>query len=87
MKASVDSLFLFLGECTPVCFSKGTLSQALGQSSDPGRIDSSTCSDVRFLVVHDQLDSSVRGKATTFKLLNRKRTLRHDRIHLKQQPM
>lgn len=34
MKASVDSLFLLLGECAPVSFSKGTLSQALGQSSD-----------------------------------------------------
>lgn len=30
MKASIYSLFLFLGECTPVSFSKGTLSQTLG---------------------------------------------------------
>lgn len=32
MKASVDTLFLLLGECVPVSFT--TLSQALGQSSD-----------------------------------------------------
>lgn len=35
MKASVYLLSLFLGECTPVSFSKGTLSQALGHCSDP----------------------------------------------------
>lgn len=43
MKASVDSLFLLLGECTAVSLSKGTPSQALGQPADPGRIGSSTC--------------------------------------------
>lgn len=42
MKASVYSLFLFLGECTPVSFSKGTLSQTLGQSSDPESSDMSS---------------------------------------------